>query len=532
MLKWTVTKRNDNVVGSLSSLQSYENVNVPSRRSLGTVNRPIRNRQLRESRRKTLATTELQKRCLNRDKENTIVATPHPYTSSRFTNSSSSTPFAKHEFALRDVGNITPNLTPTTSGTVLTPNRKRNLSLSPIDQQPTIPKPAEYASTLPTFDVEYSPCGIKTVPMIALRGLTIKDSYFKNPCYFRDEIPASKRLKFSPEVTPLSKRLSELRFSKMSFKRSENNNVTTSNDDRSADSSKELNDTELERMIDEILESSRKPSISSRRRTLIKSQCTDPAAEQTYRPAQDPATDLNVFCDNFEISPNKAGERTIIVSEDCQAINEREVRTPDPLVKQIQATVQTESMAVNQMSCHLRRQRGVRRKCKMEPEKRGGVDRILNRKRSSLCHRSNDITDSPQTPLDLFKSHSFLRKSIDHLACMMTPKDVGTESGIGTLNKNNGSKTSYESTPGIKAYDLQASSTPAAGSVAQQGIRRCLTFSESPESVEDSLDKRKSVASSTTSRCSKSSTIISGSLDLAITVDDENIQIHGECIMV
>lgn len=526
MLKWTVTKRNDNVVGSLSSLQSYESNVVPSRRSLGTVNRPIRNRQLRESRRKTLATTELQKRCLNRDKENTIVATPHPYTSSRMINSS--TPFAKHEFALRDVGNITPNLTPTANGgtNTHTPNRKRNLSLSPVDRKPIIPKPAEYASTLPTFDVEYSPCGIKTVPMIALRGLTIKDSYFRNPCYFRDEIPASKRLKFSPEVTPLSDRLSELRFSKISYKRSENNNVTSNDRDRSIDSSKELNDTELERMIDEILESSRKPNLSLRQ-TSTKSQCNR-SGEQTYRPGDDPATDLNVFCNNFEISPNKAGERTIIV-EDPQTVNEREVRTPDSLVKKTATNIQAKSLAENEMSCHLRRQRGVRRKCKMETEKRAGATN--NRKRSSLCHRANDITNSPQTPLDLFKSHSFLRKSIDHLACMMTPKDVGTESGISTVNKNNGSKTSYESTPGIKAHDLQASSTPAGGT-AQQGIRRCLTFSESPESVEDSLDKRKSVASSTTSRCSKSSTIINGSLDLAITIDERNIQIHGECIMV
>lgn len=353
--------------------------------------------------------------------------------------------------------------------------------------------------------------------MIALRGLTIKDSYFKNPCYFRDELPATKRLKFSPEVTPLSKRLSELRFSKMSFKRTDNNNVDV--DNSSVASSKELNDTELERMIDEILESSRKASRPSPvRRPPTKSRaCShvvdDVLHEQTR---QDPVTDLNVFCDNFQISPNKAGERTIIV-EEPQTINEREVRTPDSANGPPQPN--------DPMSCHLRRQRGVRRKCKMEPEKRGG------KRRSSLRPVSSNTTESPQTPLNLLKSHSFLRKSIDHLACMLTPKDVGTESAISTINKNNGSKTSYESTPGIEMNDLQASSTPAAAG-AQHAIRRCLTFSESPDSVEDSLDKRKSVASSTTSRGSKSSTIISGTLDLAIVSDEQTIQIHGECVMV
>lgn len=524
MLKWTVSKRTE-TVDAMSVLLADHSTRTAARRSLGNTRQPMRSRDLREHRRKSLGSSEVARRYLKQNKENQIIATPHPLTM-RHTGVSS-TPFPpKVEFALRDVSNrTTPTSTfsPTTS---TTPNRKRNLPLSPVITRivpavkPTLLPPIQpsYASTLPTFDIEYSPCGHKSAPMIALRGLTVPDSFFANPCYFRDDPqqqPASKRLKFSPEVTPLSKRLSELRFSKMSIKRSINLNNNIDEEDDVNMSSKALNDTELDKMIDEILESSRKINKNSAGRKLLIS----PAICRKRRASAESPTDKvqtmpdsTNNCDYLNLSPHRvveAGDRTIILAEPM-AFHEREVRTPD-------SGKIVDDTAVNRSGCHLRRQKGVRRK-------------------QQKIKLSDQISPADTSPDDMtLLNNSFFRKSIDILAGMNTPKDVRIESAETNSLKQRcitsvGSKSSYESTPGIETNDLQASSTPTG---TQPTIRRCLTFSESPDSMEDSMDKRKSVASSTTSRCSKSSAaFISGSLDLAIQADENKIQIHGELLMV
>lgn len=441
------------------------------------------------------------RRINNHNKENNIISTPHPMTN----RTGSSTPYTKLDFALRDLSNLTPNTTPIQS--TVTPNRKRTLPLSPVEPTSTQLKP-QYASTLPTFDIEYSPCGMKTGPMIALRGLTMKDSYFENPCYFRDEMPASKRLKFSPEVTPLSRRLSELRFSKMSFKRSNNVNE----DDDSVLSSKALDDTELEKMIDAILESSRKATLDrkSERRKRVN-------ISPTYTPGDDPASDLNKFCDNFKVSPGllQAGEKTIII-EEPHVVNEREVRTPDS-----DGGETLPKKTFNETSCHLRRQRAVRRK----PTK----SEKCRKTKVKLNNRTTSETASPHTPLNAKSKHnSCIRKSIEDFAAMETPTYFGNNFECNKMHGPNSSKGSCDSTPGIETNDVQGSSTPTGASTT---IRRCLMFSESPDSMEDSLDKRKSVALSTASRCSKSSTsAIVGTLDLSILVDSTKIQIHGELV--
>ncbi len=506
MLKWTVSKRTDSTEPVSLILKPKQST---SRRSLGNIHRPIRNhRDDREKRRQSLGSTEMARRINNQNKENNIISTPHPMTN----RTGSSTPYAKLDFALRDLSNLTPNTTPIQN--TVTPNRKRNLPLSPVEQS-TLLKP-QYASTLPTFDIEYSPCGIKTGPMIALRGLTVKDSYFENPCYFRDEMPASKRLKFSPEVTPLSRRLSELRFSKMSFKRNNNMNV---DDEDSVLSSKALDDTELEKMIDAILESSRKASLCSERKSERRKRVN---ISPTYTPADDPATDLNQFCDNFKVSPEllQAGEKTIIIQEPhVNEFNEREVRTPD---SEGSKTLPTNN--INETSCHLRRQRAVRRKT-TKTEKCFKAKAKFNTKMTME-------TTSPHTPTNLQSKHnSCVRKNIENFAAMETPTYFGNNFECNKSHGPNSSKTSYESTPGIEANDVQGSSTPTG---ASNTIRRCLMFSESPDSMEESLDKRKSVALSTASRCSKSSSatagVVLGTLDLSIIVDSEKIQIHGELV--
>lgn len=509
MLKWTVSKRSD----LTESLSVKEKSHTPSRRSLGSI--PIRNREHREHRRKS-TTSIVTRRYLNQNKENQIVATPHPLTQRTTT----STPFPKIEFALRDVSNRTPTQTTTVNNNSMTPGRKRNLPPSPVTSVRTMhvqPQQQQtYASTLPTLDLEYSPCGIKSGPLIALRGLTVPDTFFGNACYFRDDMPpASKRLKFTPEITPLSRKLSELRFSKMSIKRRHTINNNFNDDEEEEDtniSSKALNDTELDKMIDEILESSRKVKHSSLRRY-------SPPPATPIRPCDtrtDPDTvKFDKFCDNLVLSPTKiveAADHTIIL-EDPATYKEREVRTPDIGMEVCQEEV------VKEDECHLKRQKGVRRK---------------HTKTKKPTEKHKTAEQSPPTRSDdLMRQNSFLRKSIDLLACMNTPKDLRRDSDRASM-KNRchtsiGSKSSYESTPGIEANDVQGSSTPTS---CQTTIRRCLTFSESPDSMEDSMDKRKSVASSITSRCSKSTTVINGSLDLAITVDDTKIQIHGELLMV
>ena len=537
MLKWTVSKRAEPVESISVVLKPSR---TTSRRSLGNLHQPQKNRELREGRRKTLGSSEIAKRILNQNKENHIITTPHPMRNVN-SNAITSTPFS----ALRDVSNITPNNNNNSPAAArsATPSRKRNLPLSPVTNAtaaavivpPGTVTHQTYASTLPTFDVEYSPCGggIKSGPLIALRGLTVQNSIFGNPFYFREDMPpASKRLKFSPEMTPLARRLSELRFSKMSMKRPDTcriNDIEVDPDD-SIISSKALNDSELEKMIDAILESSRKTKLNSGKKSAIanvtaaaktsldsETICTSAATKPHI--IDDCTNNISELCDNFKISPTKLGERTIIL-EETNLINEREVKTP------VSAS-ECDGQNFDTESCHLRRQKGVRRKHNRN-------DRH-SKTASKKIEQSITSTNSPETPLYLKRPH-LSPKSIDILACMNTPKNYGriNENNNSlkdreTMISNNTSKASYESTPaGIETNDVQGSSTPTG---AQQTIRRCL-FSESPDSMEDSLDRRKSVASSTTSRCSKSSNIISGSLDVAITADDNKIQIHGELLMV
>ncbi|XP_068158386.1 uncharacterized protein [Drosophila tropicalis] len=134
-----------------------------------------------------------------------------------------------------------------------------------------------YASTLPTFEAEYSPsqatatgtgtgttrttCGITVPgPLLALRGLCVPDSYFDKPRYL-DEQQQQQEQEQPEQLLP---------------------EANTTN----ALSSRQMGDVTLERMIDAILESTRKPP--NHRYSSTHSS--------TYRPAFDPASDL---CENW-----------------------------------------------------------------------------------------------------------------------------------------------------------------------------------------------------------------------------------------
>lgn len=217
-----------------------------------------------------------QKYC-DEDKENfTTTSTPLPKSLRRSLHS----PLAKLNSSLKDLSKITPNKTGTIFDKCVTP--------TPAKQQP--PRPSQYASTLPTFDVEYSPCNIVPGPILALRGIGIPDSYFEKPMgrYLNNH------KKKPPTCPPLQ-------------------------EDESLSSSK-MGDMTLERMIDAILESARKESKPSKpNHKLNTCQIMSP----TYTAADDPASDLNEFwdTDSYIHSASK-------MTDTCRKFNEREVRTP------------------------------------------------------------------------------------------------------------------------------------------------------------------------------------------------------------
>lgn len=679
MLKWT--KRAEPSTGSEDAgskltnlmltpntkIQSNSNHRLNARRSLGNLSRPNNRIATRERQRKSLGSEINRKIQNNRDKENQVQLTPHP---NGFRQNVSSTPViafgSKMEYALRDVRNITPKQQNSNSLTALlnamTPSRKRPLAKTP-PSSPNMDKidrvicssPKEtaiaagsvimhqtpYASTLPTFDVEYSPCGATQtttiLPTNSMASIAVADSYF-NQRYFQEQVPAPKRLKFSPTgMTPMSSRLSEIRFSRLKFggsnKKSnakkldknvdkefklanvensvelmtvdnnDNNNLNNNNDKNknnneclikkpmtvqterkfqkplvipSAEtslSSSALDDTALDKMIDAILESARKErpncvrNFASRKMQMALMQQMN-SDSPTYTAAEDPASDLNKFCDNFQISPDELiTERTIIL-EEPNAVNEREVKTPEPLElkKSIMPAKKVSSNGRKSLNCHLRRQRAVRRKnntlkgdqsaqqqLKLEhsSNKTSGINGSQSKtnafnEQSYACIKRDDASNlsSPKTPndSDFALSSFFSKKTVDELANMNTPVLNGTDSsnltyaqqphcGVTSIT----SKLSSDSTPIIHTNDLQASSTPT-NIETVNSIRRCLTFSDSSPSngsstTDDSLEKRKSTASSTNSTASNISNVVCGSLELSISCDNNQIFIHGESLV-
>lgn len=654
MLKWT--KRADpsgpdDAGSKLSTLilasQQNSGQRIHARRSTGNLSRTARLTN-REKQRKSLGSSEISKKIQNLDKENQIILTPHP---NGFHQNITSTPViafgSKLDYALRDVRNITPkqNSNSNSISTLLnamTPSMKRPLAKTPPDSPKldrvicSSPKESAlvtnasvmvqktpYASTLPTFDVEYSPCGpTQTLLPNPSSIIVTADTFFNQPRYFQEPLPASKRLKYSPTgTTPLSSRLSEIKFSKLKVnvqkssgklkveklrketavdtieiaKESGNNLNNNNNDDKNQNeytddailmkipanfndtkvskmqipstetslSSSALNDTALDKMIDAILESARKerPSIvrnlAPRKIHLALMQIG--SESPTYTPAEDPAEDLNKFCDNFQISPNKLiGERTIIL-EEPNAVNEREIRTPETInakrkkLDKIKFNIKHKSN-----SCHLKRQRAVRRKHTKNDHQHQSQQ--LKNKAEPFNSETNSVAEeieaaksqcvSPKTPSDsYFAMNSFFKKNADELANMNTPVIDSNDPNVtyaqqphcGTISIS--SKLSSDSTPCIHTNDLQASSTPTHIETVN-AIRRCLTFSDSSSrsnsttTTDDSLEKRKSTTSSTNSIASMSNISnsarmnnpTSGTLDLSIFIENNKINVHGELV--
>lgn len=284
------------------------------------------------------------------DKENfTNTSTPLPSSLRRSLHS----PLRKLSGSLKDVSNITPDkfvMTPAKTGAIFddcaTP--------TPANQAAKPQKPTQYASTLPTFDVEYSPCNIVPGPILALRGMGvgIADSYFEKPMLFN----AKKKLPTCP---------------------------TPQQEEESLSSSK-MGDMTLERMIDAILESARKESKPHKPNHKLN---TCHIMSPTYTAADDPASDLNEFWDTD--SYLNSGSKTMMPAT-CRKYNEREVRTP-------------KEDDDSDIFGNLRRQKAVRRKRNLKLSSanfirttiRTSAQKFFTSNRKSLDFLSTEIPEKP-----------------------------------------------------------------------------------------------------------------------------------------
>ncbi|XP_053676262.1 uncharacterized protein LOC128726473 [Anopheles nili] len=589
MLKWTVTKRSDpSGRGSLPQGKVLLQQRRHARRSLGTLSEQIAtaskdvaanegSRSCNPRMRRSLGVS-LQVDCANYDKENQcITSTPHPM-SGRPTSS-------PYSIALRDVSNITPNTTCWPLNT--TPQgRKRSLAASPgsssikmvskMDLVEGVRQP--YATTLPTFDIEYSPCGVKNLPFVALRGLGLAE--FEKPGrYFAtdEEQPMAKRTKTDANpskkddfpalpkddqinscLTPLSSRLNDMRFNNINFKRpfsmgkTINNNhmaatlppvpsasVDAVEDNELSLNSSEMGDLTLDKMIDAILESAKKDSRWTtprpKRSSSIKSKQSK-GSSPTYTPADDPAADLYLE-QRISTRLYRQEKETTIILEETSHVNEREVKTPDSAheTRSIVSVSTAKPGFVRQSfgkllmaspleaACHLRRQKAVRRKHKLE-QGGDGARQDVQCVEMSIGQTAHEAA-SPDTPYVLCS-----QSKIEHLMGMQTPpiRDGLLEQEMESQQRQ---MLSGNATPSIRSIDPQSTSTPTGGSVEKS--KKCLVFS--PALSEASLEKRRSVAFSTTSRCSGTSAVepastntsVRGSLELNIYLDqDRRLQVH------
>ncbi|XP_017475478.1 PREDICTED: uncharacterized protein LOC108365812 [Rhagoletis zephyria] len=281
--------------------------------------------------------------------------------------------------SLKDLSNIIPyeTVSPNTSPKPIsfqlnTPNR------SLVSSRKAHNNPSNYATTLPTLEVEYSPCGPVPGPILALRGLGIADTYFDKPRYLPTEEHSYNHtlIRSQNAVSTENSTFQSQRNTRRSF-----NGVR---DDTASLSSSRMGDQTLERMIDAILESTRKekkPIKFAKQFHHHQRAVMSP----TYRPAEDPANDLSEF---WSEEPNQAPirkrRRSLPVKMATpQLFNEREVRSPI-------AGGHRSKRQQNSSLFHLRRQRAVRRKRKTS--KSGGKSTKKNR------HKNNEVAEALVSP--------------------------------------------------------------------------------------------------------------------------------------
>lgn len=382
MLKWAVTKRAEPIVQFTAVLER------PAAAKPAIVSRQSLIREIRENRRKS----EFTKRYRNRNKENAVVASPHPMAITR--NPISTTFPNRRSLVLRDVINKTPQRQSLPTTPTTTPIRKRNLPPSPLSTPPAI-GPIEQST----------PAQLPSGQSLAMRGLTVPDSYFGSARYLQP-IPIgqpspAKRARI--EITPLSRRLGQLRFSKVTIQRHTlfSHQLIDDEDDLIDMSSKSLDNTDLDRMIDDILQSTRKckPIPLPNFRSVPSAPNASPNGTFYSSESVSFSTRLEAIEESM-IALDDIAECTIIL-DDPRTFEKEEVRSPPTADKSVQID-----------ECQLRRQGGVRRK-------------HAGRIRRTQQKTQHEFPTEQSKQLDrLMLEHPYLRKSIDLLAGMDTPKQV------------------------------------------------------------------------------------------------------------
>lgn len=539
MLKWTINKTNatasNDSTGAMSIFLDHERLDntttsaTATRRSLGAALQPARIKNRDANGRKSLGSAVATRKLLrNQNKENCIMVSPH---AQLMRNSpTTSTPLLpKVDCAFREIGNLTPlgasaNTTPTLRKAYLppSPSPKANASQRTSDGH-TVRPHRLFAATLPTLAVEYSPaCNVDRAAAeparspLSVHGITVQQhSIFGNARYFgagapvAPKPPAAKKARMTPELTPLSYQLAKLRFSQVSLHQC---GIEPADEDDTNLSSKSLDDTALDRMIDEILESTRKVRKCPARvpvhqdtplPPLQRLQC--PVTTTVPERVSSVATDAE---SEQEMSFDSPAERTIISVNGAQ---EREVRTPDSTCCDVAPNAGATPTAMSDEQCQLRRQRVVRRKHTAKGKK-------TDRRTTPEC-RPDEL------------------RSMEELAQMTTPNVETTTMNTATATTTTDSATNTNTTP---PSDNDTDAVQGAENKLPPSAitRRCLRYPDSPDSMEDSLEKRQSVASCTGSTGSSGSTssttkaLLFGTLDVTIAVLAHQVHVHGEWRMV
>ncbi|KAL9882769.1 uncharacterized protein ACN427_010430 [Glossina fuscipes fuscipes] len=246
--------------------------------------------------------------------------------------------------------------------------------------------PSNYASTLPTFDVEYSPCALISGQILALRGVGVPDSYFGKPRYLSSQLQAKDLSQLGEEALE-TKSICQNKISKNPTL-SKSNLLSGPIKEDSLLSSSKMGDITLERMIDAILESTLKekklPKYSKHfqchhhHHQQEQQQHQQQELSPTYTPGDDPASDLHEVWDSNELRYRQKEQKHMNRFSRKRLFNEPQINNP-----------QQTTFIPDIDTIKLKRQRVVRRKRKITQI----TDSIIN-SAHKLLGKSNPSTDT------------------------------------------------------------------------------------------------------------------------------------------
>lgn len=382
MLKWTVKKRltEDDALSVYGDDENKGIKKVNSRRSMGDALTDSRNRNSRNIRRRSLGNFHR----ISNDKENQVEVTP---VRQQTVNRESSTPLndssnfhckkRKHHVIAQSekVRLASPTMSPISLATA------KDIFFK---EPPTVIFQSNYAPTLPSFDIEYSPSSlIMKAAAHAQHNPIIKRQAMLNSSissYAQDDVIPPKRLKFDtldmsyefkPEMattsSPLSTPLTVRKFN--DEHKIQLTSISSLSDSEASLNSSEVGDMTLQKMIDDILASARHGKKFKRCFPSNQNIQKNPRERNQRDKNSNFVKPLSVVCENNMeqksieklLSASKiaqAAERTLIIAADDATVkNEREVREKTPPKTDVEVVdLKTDD------TCHLRRQNAVRRK--------------------------------------------------------------------------------------------------------------------------------------------------------------------------